>query len=193
VTADAAEAGAGQGFEVTASRVTHRGMLTTVRVDTLRAPDGTSVEREIAERPDAVGMVPLTADGEVILVRQYRHAVGRYELEIPAGLLDVEGEAADAAAQRELIEEIGMTAGTLRRLICFSNSAGWSDEATEVFLATDLREAALDAGFVADAEEADMTVLRVPLDDAVAAVRRGEIRDAKTVIGLLLVAAGPYP
>jgi ADP-ribose pyrophosphatase len=134
-------------------------------------------------------MVPLTAAGEVILLRQYRHAVGRHELEIPAGLLDVHQEREDAAAQRELIEEIGMTAGSLRRLLCFHNSSGWSDEATTVFLATDLREAEVDVDFVAEAEEADMSILRMPLQDAVAAVHRGEIQDAKTVIGLLLVAA----
>ena len=176
-------------FEVTASQVTHKGVLTTVRIDTIRAPDGSTVQREIAQRPNAVAMVPLTADGEVILLRQYRHAVGRHEIEIPAGLLDVHREREDAAAQRELIEEIGMTAGTLRRLLRFHNSSGWSDEATTVFLATDLREAEVDADFVAEAEEADMAILRMPLQDAVAAVHRGEIQDAKTVIGLLLVAA----
>jgi ADP-ribose pyrophosphatase len=82
-----------------------------------------------------------------------------------------------------------MTAGSLRRLLCFHNSSGWSDEATTVFLATDLREAEVDVDFVAEAEEADMSILRMPLQDAVAAVHRGEIQDAKTVIGLLLVAA----
>jgi ADP-ribose pyrophosphatase len=178
-----------EGFEVTASEVTHQGILTTIRIDTVRAPDGSIIRREIAERPNAVAMVPLTAAGEVILLRQYRHAVGRHELEIPAGLLDVHQEREDAAAQRELIEEIGMTAGSLRRLLCFHNSSGWSDEATTVFLATDLREAEVDVDFVAEAEEADMSILRMPLQDAVAAVHRGEIQDAKTVIGLLLVAA----
>jgi ADP-ribose pyrophosphatase len=174
-------------FGVASSAVTHRGMLTTMRVDTLHTPEGSTVQREVAERPNAVAMVPLTTDGEVILVRQYRHPVGRYELEIPAGLLDVEGEAEDIAAQRELAEEIGMTAGTLRRLLCFHNSGGWSDEATTVFLATDLRDATA-SDFMAEAEEADMSVHRMPLRDAVAAVHRGEIQDAKTVIGLLLVA-----
>jgi ADP-ribose pyrophosphatase len=183
-----APTGGGHGFAVTDTEITHRGVLTTLRVDTIRAPDGAVVEREIAERPNAVAMVPLTADGDVVLVRQYRHAVGGHELEIPAGLLDVEGEGEEVAAQRELAEEIGMTADTLRRLLCFSNSGGWSDEATVVFLATGLREAEAEPGFEAAAEEADMTVLRMPLEHAVAAVRRGEIRDAKTVIGLLLVA-----
>ena len=174
-------------FAVASSAITHRGMMTTMRVDTVHMPDGSTAQREVAERPNAVAMVPVTADGDVVLVRQYRHPVGRYELEIPAGLLDVEGELEEAAAQRELAEEIGMTAGSLRRLLCFHNSGGWCDEATTVFLATHLRDAEA-SDFVAEAEEADMSVHRIPLDDAVAAVHRGEIQDAKTVIGLLLVA-----
>jgi 8-oxo-dGTP pyrophosphatase MutT (NUDIX family) len=176
-----------ENYAVASSAVTHRGVLTTMRVDTVHTPDGSTVQREVAERPNAVAMVPLTADNEVVMVRQYRHPVGRYELEIPAGLLDVEGEREEDAAQRELAEEIGMTAGTLREVLCFHNSSGWSDEATTVFVATGLRPA--QAGdFAAEAEEADMSIHHVPLDDAVAAVHRGEIRDAKTVIGLLLVA-----
>lgn len=178
------------GFTVASSRVTHEGMLTTLRVDTVRMPDGEAVEREIAQRPNAVAMVPVTDDGDVILVRQYRHAVGAYELEIPAGLLDVDGESEELAAQRELAEEIGATAGTLRRLIRFHNSSGWSQEATIVFLATDLTDAPPPEGFVAADEEADMAVLRMPMGDALVAVHRNEISDAKTVIGLLLVATG---
>lgn len=175
-------------FTVAASKVTHEGVLTTLRVDTVRMPDGEAVEREIAERPNAVAMVPLTAAGDVILVRQYRHAVGAYELEIPAGLLDVDGESEEAAAQRELAEEVGVTAGTMRHLIRFHNSSGWSEEATIVFLATDLSDAQAPDDFVAEGEEADMAVVRVPLTEALAAVHRNEITDAKTVIGLLLVA-----
>lgn len=175
-------------FTVASSKVTHEGVLTTLRVDTVRMPDGEAVEREIAERPNAVAMVPLTDDGDVVLVRQYRHAVGAYELEIPAGLLDVDGESEAAAALRELAEEVGVTAGTLRKLIRFHNSSGWSQEATIVFLATDLSDAQAPENFVAEGEEADMAVVRIPLVEAIAAVHRNEITDAKTVIGLLLVA-----
>ena len=180
-------------FAVEDSQVTHNGMLTTLRVDTLRMPDGATARREIAERPNAVAMVALAAgDGgdEVVLVRQYRHALGAHELELPAGLLDVEGEAERDAAQRELAEEVGVRAGHLRHLLTFHNSSGWSDEATSVYLATDLAPAERPQGFVAEHEEADMAVVRMPLAEALAAVRRGEISDAKTVIGLLLVAAG---
>lgn len=175
-------------FAVTQSQVTHEGMLTTLRVDTVRMPDGDTAEREIASRPDAVAMVPVTAGGEVVLVRQYRHAVGGYMLEVPAGLLDVDGEDTDEAAQRELAEEIGVRAGTLERALTFHNSSGWSEESTIVYIATNLREVTPPEDFTAEAEEADMDVVRVPLTDAIAAVRRGEITDAKTVIGLLYVA-----
>lgn len=173
-------------FPVVGSDVTHEGVMVTVRVDRVAMPDG-EVDREVARRPNAVAVVPLTEAGEVVLLRQYRHPVGRYELEIPAGLLDVEGEPEDAAAQRELAEEIGMRAGRLRRLTRFWNSAGWSDEATTVFVGTQLQPATPDDGFVADAEEADMQVLRLPLAAALDRVHDGRITDAKTIVGLLLV------
>lgn len=174
-------------YDVVESTVTHEGVMSTLRVDQVTMPGGDVASREVAQRPDAVAVVPLTTDGEVVMLRQYRHPVGRYELEIPAGLLDVKGEAEAEAAQRELVEEIGMTAGTLERLTRFWNSAGWSDEATTVFVGRDLRPAVPDDDFVAEHEEADMQVLRVPLAEAVALVRSGAITDAKTVIGLLLV------
>lgn len=175
------------GFAVVESTVTHEGVMSTLRVDRIAMPGGWVASREVAQRPDAVAVVPLTTDGEVVMLRQYRHPVGRHELEIPAGLLDVEGEAEREAAQRELAEEIGMTAGTLERLTRFWNSAGWSDEATTVFVGRDLSPATPDDDFVPEAEEADMQVLRVPLAEAVALARSGAITDAKTVIGLLLV------
>jgi ADP-ribose pyrophosphatase len=174
-------------FQVEGSEVTHEGVMVTIRVDRVAMPDGAVAEREVAQRPDAVAVVPLTDDGEVVMLRQYRHPVGGYELEIPAGLLDVEGEPEDEAAQRELAEEISMQAGRLRRLTRFWNSAGWSDEATTVFVGTQLQSVTPDNGFVAQAEEADMEILRLPLHDALDRVRDGRITDAKTVIGLLLV------
>jgi 8-oxo-dGTP pyrophosphatase MutT (NUDIX family) len=182
----------GDRFPVVDSRVHYEGVMSTVRVDEVRMPGGDVATREVAHRPDAVAVVPLTPAGDVVLVRQFRHAVRRYELEIPAGLLDVEGESEDEAAQRELAEEIGMTAGRLERLTRFWNSAGWTDESTTVFVGHDLRPSTPD-DFVAEAEEADMTVLRVPFAEAIAKVRAGEITDAKTMIGLLLVAGSDGP
>ena len=174
-------------FETLDSRVVHDGW-STVRVDRVRMPDGDEAEREVVEHMSAVAVVPLFADGHVALLRQYRHAVGRYLLEIPAGVLDVEGEPEPDAAQRELAEEMGLRAERLDHLVTFENSAGWCDERTHVFLGRDLVEAAAPEGFEAQHEEADMEVVRLPLDEAVDGITRGEVTDAKTVVGLLLAA-----
>ena len=175
-------------FEVHASKITHRGHLSNVRVDLVEMPDGDRAEREIVEHDDAVAVVALDAEQRVVLIRHYRHAVGERVLEIPAGKLDVDGEAPIDAARRELAEEVGLEAADLRELIHFHNSAGWSEEATTVYLATDVRPCATPEGFTAQHEEADIAILRVGLADAVRQVEAGEINDAKTVIGLLLAA-----
>lgn len=176
-------------FEVKSSRVVHDGW-SRVRVDEVAMPDGSVSDREVVEHTSAVAVVPLMDDGTVVLLRQYRHAVGGYLLEIPAGILDVEAEPEPDAAQRELAEEVGLRAGRLDHLTTFWNSAGWCDERTHVYLGRELVEAERPDGFVLEAEEADMEVVRLPLDDAVAAVRDGSITDAKTVVGLLMAATG---
>lgn len=184
-------------YEVVSTRVAHEGALSRVRVDQVRMPDGEVAAREIVEHPGAVGIVPIDDDGRVVLVRQYRVALGSYQVEIPAGKLDVSGEAEADAARRELIEEVGLDARDWTQLTAFHNSAGWTDEVTTVYLATGLTEADTPEGFAAKAEESDMEVLRLPLAEAVARVQRGELTDAKTVIGLLLAAGaldgGPVP
>lgn len=152
-------------------------------------PDGTVATREIVEHAAAVAAVAVDDDGAVVMVRQYRHAFGTAFLELPAGLLDVDGEDPAAAMQRELAEEVRLSAGSLQPLLTFNNSAGWTTEQTTVFLATELTTAERPDGFVLEAEEADMEVVRIPLADAVAMVADGRISDAKTVIGLLAVGA----
>ena len=174
-------------FETLESRTAHDGFA-TVRVDTVRMPDGDVAEREVVEHTPAVAVVPLFDDGTVVLLRQYRHPIGRYLLEIPAGKLDVDGEDPADAARRELAEETGLQAAELVHLTTFENSAGWTTEWTAVHLGTGLTETAPPDDFEAEHEEADMEVVRLPLAEAVDAVVRGEITDAKTVIGLLLAA-----
>ncbi|HVM19182.1 MAG TPA: NUDIX hydrolase [Egibacteraceae bacterium] len=176
------------GYEVRSSRVTHDGVLSTVRVDQVVMPDGDVAEREVVEHANAVAVVPVEADGQVVLISHYRHAVGRRLLEIPAGKLDVDGESALEAARRELTEEVGLVAGEMRPLLHFYNSSGWTDEATTVYLAGRLAQGKADSGFTAEAEEADLQVVRMPLTEALSAVDDGTICDAKTVIGLLLAA-----
>ncbi|MDQ3932871.1 MAG: NUDIX hydrolase [Actinomycetota bacterium] len=172
-------------FETVGSEVLYEGNTARARVDRVRMPDGEIAEREVVEQYDAVGIVPILDDGTVVLLRQYRQPFQAYMLEIPAGKLDVEGEAIEEAAQRELREETGLRAGRLERLGAFRNSAGWTDEVTHLYLAKQLVPDQAE-NFQPKAEEADMEIVRLPFDDAVKEARAGTIVDAKTLIGLLL-------
>lgn len=174
-------------FPVTATEVLLETPRTRVRVDTVRMPDG-ETRREIVEHRSAVGAVAIDEDDRVVLVRQYRHAFGERMLEIPAGLLDVEGEEFDAAMQRELAEEVQLSADRLEHLVTFRTSAGWTTEQSTVLLATGLRAAARPDGFAVEHEEADMAVLRVPFEECLSMIHDGRIVDSKTIIGLLAVA-----
>jgi ADP-ribose pyrophosphatase len=165
-------------------RVVHDGHL-QLAVAAIEGPDGTTFEREVLRQRGAVAVVAVDDARQVTLVRQYRAALDDDLLEIPAGLLDVEGEERLACAQRELAEEVGLAADSWELLTTFVNSAGSSDQRTTIYLATGLSDVPDDRQ---GAEEAEMTVERVRFDDAVAMVERGEITDAKTVIGLLLAA-----
>ena len=155
------------------------GRVVSLRVDDVRLPSGRTAAREIVEHRGAVAIVPCDA-GDVLLVRQYRAATGGMLLEIPAGTLEP-GETVEAAVERELAEEVGVR-GRYERLISFYPSPGILTEVVHLFLATELEPHRLDA------EEEDLTVVRLPLPDAVAQVASGAIRDAKSIIGLLLAA-----
>lgn len=172
-------------FDTRDSKVVHDG-FSTVRIETVVTPNGDTVEREVVAHTDAVAVVPMTATGEVLLLRHYRQPVRQYLLEIPAGKMDVPGEDPEGTAQRELREEIHHGADELHHLITFHNSAGWTTERTHVYLATGLSDAPPPEDFSPDAEEADMEVVALPFEVAVEQVRRGDLTDAKTVIGLLL-------
>jgi 8-oxo-dGTP pyrophosphatase MutT (NUDIX family) len=169
-------------FEKIGERVVHEGAVVTFTVGTFRSPDGVVLERDVVKHPGAVSVVPVDGD-EVILVRQYRAALGRDLLEIPAGKRDVPGEPPEATAARELEEEIGMRAATLLPLAEFYNSAGFSDEYSYVYLATGLERGEQSLQGV---EEQHMTVERHRLDDVPAMIASHELVDAKTIIGLLL-------
>lgn len=174
-------------FRTVASRYAHRG-FSSVRIDELDGPDG-RFTREVVEHPDAVAIVALDDARRVALVRQYRHPLGHTLLELPAGTLDVTGESPEAAAHRELAEEVGLAADVLVPLGALWNSAGWSDERTLLFLARTTRPTAAPDGFRAEGEEAAMTVEWWPLADLLDDVRRGAIEDAKTVVGIVRAAA----
>ncbi|TAM85479.1 MAG: NUDIX hydrolase [Jatrophihabitans sp.] len=176
-------------YRVTGSRQEFTGKILSVRVDRVLMSDGTVAEREVVAHPGAVGVVALDDTGQVVLVNQYRHPVRSRLDELPAGLLDVAGEPALAAAQRELAEEARLQAATWHVLVDLYTSPGMSDEAIRIFLARDLRPVA-DGGaaFVAEAEELTLTVHRVPLERAVAGALSGEITNAACVAGVLAAA-----
>ena len=163
-----------------ASRRIYEGRVVNLRVDDVVLPSGRRAIREIVEHRGAVAALPVI-DGDVLLVRQYRTAVGRTLLEIPAGTVEP-GEGVEACLQRELSEEVGMRAGRVDHLATFYPSPGFLTEAVHVYVATDLAPHRLEA------EEEDLSVVRVPLTQAQTMVAEGEIVDAKSIIGLLLLA-----
>lgn len=162
----------------------YQGPLIQVATGIFEAPDGSTFERDVVHHPGAVSVVPLLEGARsVLLVRQYRSAIDGELLEIPAGKRDVQGEAPERTALRELVEEVGMRAGRLDRLAEFYNSPGFCDEHSVVFLARDLEPCELDLQGV---EEQHMTVEEVRLADVAGLIRSGAIVDAKTIIGLAL-------
>ncbi|MGA9311609.1 MAG: NUDIX hydrolase [Pseudonocardiaceae bacterium] len=174
-------------FAVSDSETLHVGRVLAVRLDQVVMPGGGVVRREIVEHPGAVAILPLYDDATVVMIDQYRHAVGRRLRELPAGLLDTAAEDPVSTARRELVEEVGCTAQDWSVLVDVVSSPGFSDEAVRVFLARGLTEIGRPAGD--DDEEADLSVVRVPLADAVHQVLAGEIVNASTVAGLLAAQA----
>lgn len=160
------------------SRRVYEGRVVNLRVDRVKLPDGRSAVREVVEHAPIVAIVALDSRGDVLLVRQYRLPVKQSLLEIPAGGVD-SGESPEEAAQRELQEETGQRAGRLERLCSFFASPGYCDEYMHLYLATGLEPSAL----TADADES-IEVLRLPLEEALRLIERGEIRDVKTIVGL---------
>lgn len=173
------------GFTHDGDRLVHQGHFVQVVEATFTAPDGRVFTRDIVRSRGAVGVVPVRiVDGvpHVVLLRQYRPAYHDELVEIPAGVRDVEGEDLAVTAQRELGEEAGLRAGTITPLGHLYPSPGLTDAITWLFLATDLVEVPHDAQ---GPEEEEMEIFTLPLAEAVDAIERGEILDAKTVIGIL--------
>lgn len=179
--------GSGANFVHLGDQLVYRGHLWKVVSAEFRDPSGETFTRDIVRSPGAVGVVAVfpgqTKSFDVVLVRQYRAAFDDYVLEIPAGMRDVEGEDPEATAHRELMEETGYRARSLELLHVFYPSPGMTDAALHIYLGTSL---VLDERNSHGPEELDMEVLTVPIDVAVEMAVRGEIRDAKSVIGLLL-------
>ena len=180
-------------WEVVGSEVRFKGRVIQVRTDRVRMPNGDTseiIERDVVVHPGSVAVLGLDDDDRVLLIRQYRHPVARLLWEPPAGLRDVDGEAPWRTAARELAEEAGYRAREWHTLADVYTSPGMTNERVRIFLARGLSEVPEDeVDFERVHEEADMPVAWVPLDEAVAAVRRGDIHNPLAVMGILSVYA----
>jgi 8-oxo-dGDP phosphatase len=175
-------------FGVLESETVYEGRVITLRRDTVAMPGGGDSVREVVHHPGAVAVLALDDDDNVVLLRQYRHPVGRHLWELPAGLRDEDGEPPLETAKRELAEEVLLAATRWSLLLSVNNSPGFSDELVHVFLAEGLSPVDRPDGFVVEHEEADMTIDRVPLADAVQRVFDGDIRNSSAVAGILAAA-----
>jgi len=167
-------------MRVVGSRRAFDGRVISVRLDEIEVPSGRRFTLEIVEHPGSVAIVALTADGRVLLVRQSRPAVGGMLLELPAGTLE-RGEPPEACARRELAEETGHAAVRWEPLLSYHPAPGLLTEKMHLFLAQDLRPV------TAEREEEDLTVHTMTLADARRRIGTGEIRDGKSIIGILLM------
>jgi ADP-ribose pyrophosphatase len=158
----------------------YEGKIINLRIDTVELPEKKYSKREIVEHPGGVGIVPVTEDNCVVLVKQYRKAINRIILEIPAGKLEVNEEPRETAI-RELKEETGYEADELKYLLEFYTSPGFSNEKIYLFLASGLKEGLqeLDDGEYCEIEKYD-------IEELFKMIHRGEIIDSKTIIGINL-------
>jgi 8-oxo-dGDP phosphatase len=175
-------------FAVVGSTDIYTGKVMAVRRDEVRMPAGGTAVREIMEHPGAVAIAALDADDRLVMIYQYRHALGRRLWEMPAGLLDAAGEDPVETARRELAEEVGLAAQEWSTLIDVSPSPGFSDESVRVYLATGLTDIGR-PNLGADDEEADLEIHRIPLADAMAMAMDGTLVNASCVAGVLAVHA----
>jgi ADP-ribose pyrophosphatase len=174
-------------FPVRSTRDIHVGRVMAVRADQVEMPGGRAATREVVEHDGAVAIAALDADDRLMLVHQYRHAVGRRLWELPAGLLDMAGEDPLAAAKRELAEEAGLAASEWSVLIDVLPSPGLSDESVRAYLARGLTE--IDRPELGDDEESEMELRWVPLPVAVRMVLSGTLVNGVSAAAVLAVQA----
>lgn len=156
----------------------YEGKILNLKIETVELPDKKYSKREIIEHPNGVAIIPIIDDNKMIMVRQYRKAVEKIMLEIPAGILEVTEEPREAAL-RELKEETGYDAEKLKYIMEFYTSPGYCDEKIYLFLAENLKEGEIDL----DPEEAVEHEI-YSIEELVKMVNRGEIVDSKTIIGI---------
>jgi ADP-ribose pyrophosphatase len=169
------------------SRRVHAGKIITLDTDTVRFPDGSVGEMDMIRHPGASAIVPFVSDAtsddpQLLLIRQYRYAADQYLYEIPAGRLDP-GEDPSDCAKRELREETGCTAQAIDFLLTMYTTPGFTDERIHLFMAT-----GLERGETAHEADEFMTIETVTLSHALRMIQEGEIKDAKTALGILFAA-----
>lgn len=169
-------------FETTSSETLYTGKIFALRSDHVRMPGDATVVREVVEHYGAVAVLAMDEDGNIPMIYQYRHPLGRRLWELPAGLLDVPGEPPHHTAARELQEEAGLRASDWEVLVDLDSTPGFSDESVRVYLATGLSQ--VDRPEAHD-EEADMTLRWYPLVEAARSALSGEIVNAIAVAGIL--------
>ena len=157
----------------------HEGSILNLRVDEVLLPNNKTSKREIIEHNGAVAMVAVNNENDIILVKQFRKAVEKVMIEIPAGKLELD-EDPDQCAVRELIEETGYKPNKITRMFDLSTSPGFCTEVIHMYIAEDLEEAYLDCD-----EDEFIEVVKMNIDEAVNMISRGEITDSKTIAGLL--------
>jgi ADP-ribose pyrophosphatase len=163
----------------------YEGRIFTVLVERITLPNGHELAAEVVRHPGSVVIVPVNDEGDVVLVRQYRHAIGRWLWELPAGSLK-KGEDAAEAAKRECHEEIGLVPAKLERLGSFFPTPGYCDEEMILFRATGLREPGEDDEAHPDEDE-DIETKAFAVDDIRRMISIGEIVDLKTVAGIGMI------
>jgi 8-oxo-dGTP pyrophosphatase MutT (NUDIX family) len=172
-------------FRVLESEWPFRGHVVSVRVDRIASVDGRTDTREVVEHPGAVAALVVDQEGAVLLVDQWRHAVGGRLVEIAAGKYDVSGERVEDALRRELAEELRVEGGTFTWLATFYTTPGWSDEVVDLFLAEGTRPIDGD-GPEGDWEEAGLEVVRLSYEDALELATARPPGDSKTLVALAL-------
>lgn len=159
----------------------YKGKVVTLNVDTVRLPNGVTVDLETIRHPGAAAVVPIKSDGTVVLIRQFRHAAGGFIYEIPAGKLHP-GEDPLNCASRELEEEVGYRASSFELLSSIFTAPGFADEVIHVYKATGLTKGRQQL----DRDEV-LEIVEMPLEQAIERIQDGTIRDGKTIVGLQAV------
>jgi ADP-ribose pyrophosphatase len=161
------------------SKLLHRGKKYSFKTDEVQLPNGKTTTRDTVDHPGAIAIVPVLDDGRILLVKQYRYSAAKEMLEIPAGTLE-EGEAPDTCARRELKEETGYTAGSMKKILTMYMAPGYSNEVIHLYFATQLK-----AGETHTEDDEDITTEAYGPDELLDMMEKNTIEDAKTIAGVL--------